>query len=41
MLLPLVLVEVKRLNLGRDSEARSSPDLKFNLSHDGDVWLIY
>ena len=35
------LVEVMRLNLGRDSEARCSPDLKFNLSHDADVWLMY
>ena len=32
------LVEVTKLNLGQDSEARYGQDFKFKFSRDTDVW---
>ena len=34
-------VEVMKLNLGRDSEARFGQDFYFRFSRDADVWLRF
>ena len=41
LLLERCLVEVTKLNLGQDSEARFGQDFKFKLSRDTDVGLRF